>query len=70
MEPTIFKLLPAAGGWRLIADGQPVFWFPEKASAMETARIMAEARALFRGAPASILAASDDGEMELVARYT
>lgn len=54
MAHTVFQLIPVAGGWRLLDNGKPGLWFPEREAAMETARIMAEGRALFRGERACI----------------
>lgn len=29
MANTVFKLMPAAGGWQLLDNGKAAFWFPE-----------------------------------------
>ena len=54
MANSIFQLVPAAGGWRLLDNGRPAFWFPEMNGALETAKVMADARAAFGGEQASI----------------
>ena len=69
MANTIFQLVPAAGGWRLLDNGRPTFWFPEMDGALETARVMADARAAFGGEQASIHAQIDSGEFVQVAAY-
>lgn len=69
MANTIFQLVPAAGGWRLLDNGMPAFWFPEMDGALETAKVMADARAAFGGEPASVQAQVGDGEFVQVAAY-
>ena len=44
MAGTVLQVVESFGGWRLLDDGQPIFWFPEKAKALDTARLMADAR--------------------------
>ena len=69
MASTVFQLVPAAGGWRLLENGKPAFWFPEMYGALETAKIMADARAAFRGEQASVHAQIGSGEFVQVAAY-
>ena len=43
MAGTVLQVVESLGGWRLLDDGLPIFWFPERHSALETARVMADA---------------------------
>lgn len=69
MRRSVFEVVEQGGGWRLLDNGEPVFWFPGRDKAVEIAKQMADARNLFRGLPAHVHAAGADGEMELVAAY-
>ena len=69
MANSIFQLVPAAGGWRLLDNGRPAFWFPEINGALETAKVMADARAAFGGEQASIQTQVGAGEFVQVAAY-
>lgn len=64
-----FQLVARAGGWGLLDNSKPILWFPEWHEALEIARLMADARNTFHGAPAYVHAPGDDGVMELVAAY-
>lgn len=66
---SVFQVVEHAGGWRLLDNSKPILWFPEKATALETANVMAGARATFHGLPACVQALGDNGVMELVADY-
>ena len=69
MTCSVLQLVESFGGWRLLDDGSPTFWFLEKESALETARAMADARNAFCGIPSSVLIKDDKGSLELVAAY-
>lgn len=69
MVSTVFQVVPAAGGWRLLDNGKPAFWFPEMDSAMQTAQVMADARATFNGERASVQRQVGVGEFVQVAAY-
>ena len=69
MVNTVFQLVPTAGGWHLLDNGKPAFWFPEMDGALETAKTMADARAAFGGEPASVQAQVGSGEFVQVAAY-
>ena len=69
MASTVFQLVPAAGGWRLLDNGRPAFWFPEMDGALETAKVMADARAAFGGQQATIQTQVGEGEFVQVAAY-
>lgn len=45
--PSKLTLVPFAGGWHIVDAGTPTFWFPSKASALETAHLMAESRSRY-----------------------
>jgi len=66
---SIFEVVERAGGWGLLDNGQPVFWFPERLKALEIAKQMADARNALHGLPAYVHACGDDGAMELVAAF-
>ena len=69
MVNTVFQLVPAAGGWRLLDNGKPAFWFPEMDGALQTAKVMADARAAFGGERATVQAQVGDGEFVQLAAY-
>lgn len=69
MSTATLQLVRSCGGWQLLDAGKPVFWFPERAKGLEIARIMADARSLYRGTPASVEAEGEDGELEVVATF-
>lgn len=66
MAGTVLQIAGSFGGWCLLDDGQPIFWFPEKDSALETARVMADARHHFDGKPTCVQAKDERGTFELV----
>ena len=69
MANSIFQLVPAAGGWRLLDNGKPAFWFPEMDGALQTAKVMADARAAFGGVQATVQAQVGEGEFVQLAAY-
>lgn len=69
MSTAILQLVKSYGGWQLLDAGKPVFWFPERAKGLEIARIMADARSLYHGTPASVEAENEQGKLEIVATY-
>ena len=44
MKQSVLMLSPSCEGWKLLDNGKPVFWFPDKTAALEVANTMAEAR--------------------------
>lgn len=66
MAGTVLQVVESLGGWRLLDDGQPILWFPERASAIETARIMADARHQFEDKPTCVQAQDEQDGFELV----
>lgn len=69
MNRSVFQVVERAGGWGLLDDGKPILWFPEKDSALATARIMADARCQFTGRSTRVQAQSEHGTFELVFAY-
>ena len=69
MSTATLQLVRSYGGWQLLDAGNPVFWFPERAKGLEIATIMADARSLYHGTPASVEAEDDDGKFEIVATF-
>ena len=69
MNVATLQLVKSYGGWQLLDAGNPVFWFPERAKGLEIAKIMADARSLYHGMPASVEAENDDGKFEVVATF-
>ncbi len=63
------QLVASHGGWRLIDDGEPSFWFLERAQAIHHAELIADARANLRFIPTRIEATNDSGKLELVASF-
>ncbi len=66
MAGTVLQIVESFGGWHLLDDGQPIFWFPEKDNALETAKVMADARHQFDGKPTCVQAQDEQGVFELV----
>ncbi|HRN61933.1 MAG TPA: hypothetical protein PK743_00580 [Luteimonas sp.] len=69
MKRSILRLVHSAGGWQLLDDGKPVFWFPERDKGLEIASLMADARNLNHGMSTLVEAQNDDGEVEVVVAY-
>lgn len=69
MTGSVFQLVNAAEGWRLLDNGTPCFWFPERSKTLETACVMADARFTSRGEPAYVQIEGNDGSMQLVASF-
>lgn len=66
MGGTVLQVVQSAGGWHLLDDGVPILWFLEKASAIETARVMADARHEFDCRPTCVQAQDESGAFELL----
>ncbi len=69
MDASTLQLVESHGGWRLIDNGEPTFWFLEWDQAMQIARIIADSRANLRYIPTRIEAQNDSGTLELVASF-
>lgn len=69
MSGSKFQVVVASEGWRLLDNGAPIFWFPEKDTALEVAGVMASARHALRGVPSWVEAQNEQGVLELVAAY-
>ena len=70
MDESLLQVVERAGGWGILDDGKPIFWFPEKDSALATARVMADARCLFTGKATRVHAQGEHGNFELVFAYS
>lgn len=69
MAGTVLQVVESLGGWRLLDDGMPILWFPERASAVETARVMADARHQFGGKPTCVQAQDELGAFKLMFEF-
>lgn len=69
MATSTLRLISNGGGWQLLDDGKPVFWFPERHKGLEIARLMADARNLNHGLATMVEAQNDDGDLETVAAF-
>lgn len=54
MKRSVLMLRPSCEGWKLLDDGKPVFWFPEKAAALEVANTIAESRHIYSSQPTGV----------------
>lgn len=54
MKRSVLMLRPSCEGWKLLDNGQPVFWFPEKSAALEVANTIAEARHIYSNQPTGV----------------
>jgi len=69
MDASTLQLVASHGGWRLIDNGEPTFWFLEREQAVHHASLIADARAYLRDIPTRIEATNDSGKFELVASF-
>jgi hypothetical protein len=69
MLASTLQLVGSHGGWRLIDNGAPSFWFLEREQAMQIARVIADSRAGLRYIPTRIEVENAAGELELVASF-
>lgn len=54
MKRSLLVLRPSYAGWKLLDNGKAVFWFPEKAAALEVANTIAEARHIYSSRPTGV----------------
>lgn len=69
MASSTLRLIHNYGGWQLLDDGKPVFWFPERSTGLEIASLMADARNLGQGTATMVEAQNEQGELETVAAF-
>ena len=69
MAGTVLQIVQSQGGWHLLDDGVPIFWFLEKGSAVETARVMADARHEFDGRATCVQAQGQEGTFQMLWTY-
>lgn len=62
MKRSLLVLRPSYEGWRLLDNGKPVFWFPEKEAALEVANTIAEARYIYSSKPTGVEVESEEDE--------
>lgn len=70
MVSSTLQLVESHGGWRLIDNGKPSFWFLEREQAITIARVIADSRAGLRFIPTRIEAENAAGELEVVESFT
>lgn len=69
MATSTLRLVHSGGGWQLLDDGRPAFWFPERGKGLEIAQLMADARNLNHGLATKVEAMNDDGNLETIAAF-
>lgn len=72
MKRSLLMLRPSYEGWKLLDNGKPVFWFPEKEAALEVANTIAEARHIYSSEPTGVGVEGGEeevGAVELVSIY-
>lgn len=69
MTRSLLMLRPSYEGWKLMDDGKPVFWFPEKSAALAVANTIAEARHTFSNRPTGVEVESEGKPPERVSTY-
>ena len=69
MERCTLQLVGSYGGWRLIDNGKPSFWFLERDQALSIAHVIADSRAGLRYIPTRIEAENEEGDLDLVACF-
>ncbi|KAF1718362.1 hypothetical protein CSC74_05670 [Pseudoxanthomonas yeongjuensis] len=69
MKRSLLMLRPSYEGWKLMDNGKPVFWFPEKSAALEVANMIAEARHAYSQQPTGVEVESDGRALERVSTY-
>ena len=69
MSRSLLMLRPSCDGWKLLDNGKPVFWFPEKTAALEVANTIAEARHIYSQLPTAVEVEQDGHAPERVSTY-
>ncbi len=69
MKRSLLMLSPSCEGWKLLDNGKPVFWFPEKKAALEVANTIAEARHTFSSLPTGVEVENGDRVPVRVSSY-
>lgn len=69
MKRSVLMLRPSYEGWKLLDQGKPVFWFPDKSAALEVANTIAEARHIYSNEPTGVEVESEGAATERVSTY-
>jgi hypothetical protein len=69
MKRSLLMLRPSYEGWKLLDNGKPVFWFPEKSAALEVANTIAEARHAYSLQPTGVEVEIGERASERVSTY-
>ncbi|GEM_PF-473000 len=69
MKRSVLMLRPSYEGWKLLDQGRPVFWFPEKSAAIEVANTIAEARHIYSNEPTGVEVETEGAVTERVSTY-
>jgi len=69
MKRSMLMLRPSYEGWKLMDQGRPLLWFPEKAAALEVANTIAEARHTFSDQPTGVEVEIEGAPSERVSTY-
>ncbi len=69
MKRSLLMLRPSYEGWKLLDNGVPVFWFPEKEAALEVANLIAESRHTYSQRPTAVEVEQGDQAPERVSSY-
>ncbi|MEP6907768.1 MAG: hypothetical protein ABI858_07290 [Pseudoxanthomonas sp.] len=69
MKRSLLMLQPSYEGWKLLDNGKPVFWFPEKNAALEVANTIAEARHTYSCLPTGVEVENGENLPERVSTY-
>lgn len=69
MKRSVLMLRPSYEGWKLLDQGKPVFWFPDKSAALEVANTIAEARHIYSNEPTGVEVETDGAMTERVSTY-
>jgi hypothetical protein len=69
MKRSLLMLRPSYEGWKLMDNGKPVLWFPEKAAALEVANLIAESRHTYSQRPTAVEVERENEVPERVSSY-
>ena len=69
MTRSLLMLRPSYEGWKLMDNGKPIFWFPEKSAALAVANTIAEARHTFSNKPTAVEVENEGSPPERVSTY-
>lgn len=61
MKHSLLVLRPSCEGWKLVDNGKPIYWFPERDAGLAVAKIMAEARHAYANQPTVVEMIDESG---------